>query len=95
MDDIPDGQCTTRFHTCVVLVARNGDDEEIIVGNGNCESTIAHDMRGSNGFGYDPLFEPTDAPGRRMAELTPDEKNAISHRGKALRAMRAKLEEVL
>ena len=91
MDGIPDGQRTARFHTCVVLVARDGDDEEVIVGNGTCEGTIAHDMRGSNGFGYDPLFEPTDVPGRRMAELTPDEKNAISHRRRALEDLAGKL----
>lgn len=91
MDGIPDGLRTAHFHTCVVLVTRAGDDEDVIVGNGDCEGTIAHDMRGSNGFGYDPLFEPAMTPGRRMAELTPDEKNAISHRRRALEDLAGKL----
>jgi XTP/dITP diphosphohydrolase len=55
--------------------------------DGACEGTIGLVPRGSNGFGYDPLFWPLDTPGRTMAELAPAEKNAISHRGRALRAL--------
>lgn len=91
MADVPDAERTARFHSTVVLVSRDEDGEEILVGNGDCEGTIAHDRRGTNGFGYDPLFELADLPGKRMAELEPEEKNAISHRRRALDDLVAKL----
>jgi len=72
-----------RFRCVVALVAR---DVRTTV-EGVCAGAIAHAPRGSNGFGYDPLFLPDDAPGRTMAELTQDDKNAISHRGRALRKL--------
>lgn len=91
MADVPDDERSARFHSSVVLVTRDEDGEEVLVGEGNCEGTIAHDLRGTNGFGYDPLFELADIPGRRMAELEPAEKNAISHRRRALDDLVAKL----
>lgn len=51
---------------------------------GACEGAIGRAPRGSGGFGYDPLFLPMRAPGRTMAELTPVEKDAVSHRGVAM-----------
>ena len=84
MANVPDGERTARFHSTVVFVSRDEDGEEILAGNGDCEGTIAYDLRGTNGFGYDPLFELADIPGKRMAELEPEEKNAISHRRRAL-----------
>lgn len=84
MADVPADRRGARFHSSVVLVTRDDDGEEILAGEGDCEGTIAFDRRGSNGFGYDPLFELADIPGRRMAELEPEEKNAISHRRRAL-----------
>jgi len=72
-----------RFRCVVALVAR---DVRTTV-EGVCAGTIAKEPRGTNGFGYDPLFLPDDAPGQTMAELLPDEKNAISHRGRALRKL--------
>ena len=55
---------------------------------GRCEGTLAREPRGSGGFGYDPAFVPADRDdGRTMAELTPAEKDAISHRGRAARAL--------
>jgi XTP/dITP diphosphohydrolase len=55
---------------------------------GRCEGTLARAPRGDGGFGYDPAFVPADRDdGRTMAELTPDEKDAISHRGRAARAL--------
>jgi XTP/dITP diphosphohydrolase len=89
--DVPDEARTARFHSTVVLVSRDEDGEEILAGNGDCEGTIARDLRGTNGFGYDPLFELADLPGRRMAELEPEEKNAISHRRRALDDLVTKL----
>jgi len=56
--------------------------------DGTCEGSIGFEPHGSGGFGYDPLFLPSEAPGRTMADLTMAEKNAISHRGAALRALR-------
>ncbi len=84
MEAVPDAERTARFHSTVVLISRDEDGEEILAGNGDCEGTIARDRRGTNGFGYDPLFELEDIPGKRMAELEPEEKNAISHRRRAL-----------
>lgn len=84
MQDVADEDRTARFHSSVVLVSRDEDGEEVLVGEGDCEGSIARDLRGTNGFGYDPLFELADIAGRRMAELEPEEKNAISHRRRAL-----------
>ena len=49
--------------------------------------------RGAGGFGYDPVFVPVDGDGRSLAELTPEEKHAVSHRGRAFRALARLLEE--
>jgi XTP/dITP diphosphohydrolase len=91
MTDVPEGERTARFHSSVVLVTRDEDGEEVLAGEGDCEGTIAYDRRGTNGFGYDPLFNLVDIPGKRMAELEPEEKNAISHRRRALDDLVAKL----
>lgn len=87
MADVADDKRTARFHSSVVLV--RGD--EVVNGEGDCEGRIGHEPRGEFGFGYDPLFRPADTPGRAMAELTPDEKNAISHRFHALEDLCSKL----
>ncbi len=91
MADVPEGERTARFHSTVVLVTRDEDGEEVIRGDGDVEGTIAYDRKGTNGFGYDPLFKITELGGRRMAELEPEEKNAISHRFHALQDLSAKL----
>ncbi len=91
MEGVPDDQRTARFHSTVVLVTRDDAGEEVLRGDGDVEGTIAHDRRGTNGFGYDPLFELAELPGRRMAELEPEEKNAISHRFHALQDLSTKL----
>ena len=59
--------------------------------DGRCEGRIGSKPQGAGGFGYDPLFWPVDEPGRTMAELTMDAKNAISHRGHALALLREHL----
>ena len=62
---------------------------------GRCSGTLAAEPRGDGGFGYDPAFVPDDlADGRTMAELDPAEKDAISHRGRAARALLARLGRV-
>lgn len=73
-----------RFVT-VVLVAYP-DGTELFV-EGECTGTIATGERGVRGFGFDPLFIPDDGDGRTFAEMTDDEKNRLSHRGRALRAL--------
>ena len=65
--------------------------DEVLRGDGDCVGAIGHERRGDHGFGYDPLFLPTDTPGKTMAELTPGEKNAISHRFHALEDLARKL----
>ena len=67
------------------------DAEREHVVEGRCEGTVAAEPRGSGGFGYDPAFVPVEHPDRTMAELAPEEKDAISHRGRAARAMRDRL----
>ena len=81
MEGVADDERTARFHSSVVLVRPDGF---VLCGEGDCEGTIGHEPRGGHGFGYDPLFWPEDTPGRTMAELEPEEKNAISHRARAL-----------
>ncbi len=88
LDDVPATERTARFRSVIVLV---GEDGHETVAEGACEGTIAFTPRGQNGFGYDPLFLPEATPGRSMAELALGEKNAISHRGAALRALGAML----
>jgi XTP/dITP diphosphohydrolase len=74
----------------VAALALAAEDGEETLFEGRCEGTLASEPRGSGGFGYDPAFVPDDTgPGdaRTMAELAPAEKHAISHRGRAARAL--------
>ncbi len=73
-----------RFECAVAYVDGLGAET---TARGTCEGAIGTAPRGSGGFGYDPLFLPDATGGRTMAELSADEKNAISHRGHALRAL--------
>lgn len=90
LSDVPEGERTARFVSVVALVEPSG---QVCVGAGTREGTVGFEGRGSHGFGYDPLFLPEDTPGKTMAELTPEEKNAISHRFHALQDLCAKLAE--
>jgi XTP/dITP diphosphohydrolase len=78
---VPDDQRTAHFHTTIVAVKPDGTK---LVANGRVDGHILHQPVGYNGFGYDPLFYVDDLK-KSMAELTPEEKNQISHRGRALR----------
>jgi XTP/dITP diphosphohydrolase len=82
-----------RF-VCTVAVAEP-DGEVTATARGSCEGAIALTPRGAGGFGYDPVFLPDGAPGRTMAELNPDEKAALSHRGQALRRIAPFLRSIL
>ena len=82
LDGVPDEKRTARFRAAVAVSTPNGDTTIV---EGSCEGQIAHEPRGDQGFGYDPIFYLPEF-NKTMAELTPEAKNAISHRGKALRA---------
>jgi XTP/dITP diphosphohydrolase len=79
---VPDSQRTARFR-CVLAYVRSDGDAAPLIATGCWEGSIATEKRGTGGFGYDPVFIDA-ASGLAAAELTPDEKNARSHRGKAL-----------
>jgi XTP/dITP diphosphohydrolase len=84
---VPPERRGARYRCVAVLVTPDGEE---IAGTGSCEGWIATEARGTGGFGYDPWFLP-DGYSRTMAELTAEEKHAISHRGKALRDLADKL----
>lgn len=88
MEGVADADRTARFVSVVALIDADG---LVTYGEGTCEGAVGYEERGEFGFGYDPLFLPDDTPGKTMAELTPGEKNAISHRFHALQALAAKL----
>jgi XTP/dITP diphosphohydrolase len=79
---------TARFET--VALVRWPDGREVAA-TGAVEGVIAAQPRGDGGFGYDPVFVPAEGDGRTFAELTPEEKHALSHRGRAFRALAAEL----
>jgi len=85
---VPPAQRTARFRTVLVLVAPDGRE---LVTEGVVEGTVAEKRSGVEGFGYDPVFVPDEGDGRTFARMTRAEKSAISHRGRALRALVAAL----
>ncbi len=87
---VPQPKRTARFR-CVIAIARPGGAVE--TAEGTCEGSIATEPRGSNGFGYDPVFFLPEY-GRTIAELPPDVKNRISHRARAAAPARAILTKV-
>lgn len=87
MKDVPDGDRAARF-VCVVAVRHPDGSEQIFTGE--LRGIITRELRGQGGFGYDPVVYIPEL-GRTVAELTPDEKNRISHRAKAFAALRDSL----
>lgn len=81
LSDVPPEKRTARFVSTVACVFPDG--RELVV-RGECEGKIGYEKRGENGFGYDPLFYVGE---RTFAEFPPEEKDAVSHRGNALRAL--------
>ena len=81
---------TARFRTVVVVAWPDGTE---LVASGTVEGVITDEPRGDGGFGYDPVFAPAGGGGRTFAELAPERKHAISHRGRALRALAARLRD--
>ncbi len=82
LDGRPDRRA--RFRTCALI--RWPDGRELTV-DGVCPGTITREERGGGGFGYDAVFVPDEGDGRTFAEMTEDEKHAISHRGRAVRGL--------
>ena len=87
LDGVPDEKRTARF---VCAIACGLPDGRVLEEKATIEGRIGYEERGSNGFGYDPIFMVPEY-GKSTAELTEEEKNEISHRGKALRAMKERL----
>jgi XTP/dITP diphosphohydrolase len=85
---VPEAGRGARFRT--VALVRFPDGSEVVA-EGVVEGRIATEARGDSGFGYDPLFIPDDGDGRTFAEMTADEKHAVSHRGRAFRALAEQL----
>ncbi|MEJ2041768.1 MAG: RdgB/HAM1 family non-canonical purine NTP pyrophosphatase [Reinekea sp.] len=84
---------TARFH-CVLAFVRHADDPTPIVIQGVWEGSLLNQPRGENGFGYDPVFW-VEEHGCASAELSKEQKNQLSHRGKAVRAFIKKMESLL
>lgn len=88
---VADADRTARFRT--VMALRLSDTEHLFA-DGVAEGRIIGERRGADGFGYDPVFLPSDGDGRTFAEMAPAEKNAISHRARALIAIVDKIREI-
>ncbi|MDR2687258.1 MAG: RdgB/HAM1 family non-canonical purine NTP pyrophosphatase [Oscillospiraceae bacterium] len=88
MRDIPEERRAARFVCSICCLFPDGRE---ITLRGACEGKIAFEPVGTGGFGYDPVFLPDDAPGRTMAQLPPETKDKLSHRGKALALLAEKL----
>lgn len=78
------GERTARFRCVIVLQHPDGTE---VVADGAVEGTIVDEPRGDSGFGYDPVFVPTEGDGRTFAQMSAAEKHEISHRGRALRSL--------
>ena len=78
-----------EFQATIVLQI----ESERIVAQGSCRGHVSEEIRGDGGFGYDPIFIPVDGDGRTFAEMTLDEKKALSHRGHAMRQLVTLLED--
>ncbi|WP_251549445.1 XTP/dITP diphosphatase [Neobacillus muris] len=91
LQDVPEEKRTARFY-CALAAAIPG--RETFTVSGTCEGRILEDPRGTNGFGYDPVFFVPEQ-GVAMAELSSDEKNKISHRANALKKLDAVLDSLL
>lgn len=89
--DVPEGARSARYQ-CVIAFVRSADDTAPVIGRGTWEGRLITTPKGEHGFGYDPIFLVPEY-GRTAAELPPELKNRLSHRGQALRALLAKLRE--
>ena len=94
LGELADQEDRSVAYVCALAYVDADGNEQLV--EGRCEGTLAPEPRGTGGFGYDPAFVPVDTgpdDDRTMAELNADEKHAISHRGRAARALAASLRE--
>ena len=91
LEGVPDEKRTARFACSIACALPDG---RILTSYGAMEGIIGYAIKGTNGFGYDPIFYLPEC-GCTSAEISPEKKNELSHRGKALRSMKEKLQEVL
>ncbi len=90
--EVPDEDRRVSY-VCALAYVEPGGREEVV--HGRCDGLLSAEPRGDGGFGYDPAFVPADyEDGRTMAELSSEEKDAISHRGRAARALLRKLADI-
>ena len=89
--DVPPPLRSARFRTVAAVVFPDGRQ---VLAEGAVDGAIATAPRGADGFGYDPVFVPDEAAPRTFAELSAQKKNSISHRGRALRALAAQLQQL-
>ena len=92
LKDVPTEKRGAHFVSVIACVLPDGS--EPIIAEGKCSGIIAEESRGNGGFGYDPVFL-IPSLGKTFAELTPEEKNEISHRGKAMRELQKRLPEII
>ncbi len=81
----------SAYYYCVLVCLRHADDPQPVIAEGRWDGEIVSEPRGAGGFGYDPHFLVRDL-GKTAAELSADEKNRLSHRGQAMRALIGKLQ---
>ena len=93
LGDVPEDRRGAAFVSACALVYDAGDTRTETVVRGAWPGSIGHEARGDGGFGYDPVFLPSGSS-RTAAELTPEEKDAVSHRGRALAALLPALREL-
>jgi len=91
LSDVPDARRGAAFHCAAAVVLPDGTERVV---EGIIDGTLIREPRGSNGFGYDPIFIPV-GESRTTAEMSADEKDAISHRGRAMRALVPVLQDIL
>lgn len=89
LEGVPENERTARFVSCAAVVFPDGREYTV---NGVCEGIIGYEPKGENGFGFDPVFYVGE---KSFAEFTAEEKDAVSHRGNSLRALKEKLAEIL
>jgi len=90
IDDLKSHADKSAYYYCVLVYVRHADDPQPVIADGRWDGEISATARGDNGFGYDPHFW-LPSMGKSTAELSPAEKNQLSHRGQALRALVEKL----
>jgi XTP/dITP diphosphohydrolase len=88
LDGVPPERRTARFETVALVCWPDGRE---VSATGVVEGTISTEAHGDGGFGYDPIFVPSEGGGRTFADLSAEEKHALSHRGRAFRALAAEL----